>query len=332
MRSKDDSYIAGRIREIWAKLSKDKQRFLDVVLHAATQKVLGETLANEYLPIRDSAPADAATTQLPQIHIILEAVRLMPDIFLEKASKNPQVAVVPYLADALGSIVEHDSPALLEYSTAYRDLGDSVGATKIEDAGAYSEAYNMWVEKTALYLQECRSTVRAVSFNELTYLWDKPSALNYLATHYLLRRQRGCDSRRIFIYDNTYFDDQVLFRRLFSEICIQEEAGVNVRVCSMERLQEIGKGYSYPLLSFGTYDRFAMGVLVPHATSPVVKIIHSEEQIRDTITILDDIFDHSETSQRWLKKHEAQIDSSVKEFIGSRLEALHHAITSSHLD
>src|SRR6185369_17063209 len=157
-----------------------------------------------------------------------------------------------------------------------------------------AEAYSLWIEKTALYLQECRSTVRAVSFNELTHLWDKPSGIAYLATHYLLRKKRACDSRRVFIYDKSYFETAPLLRRLFAEVFVQLAAGVNVSLCSMEQLQQIGKGYYYPLLSFGTYDRFAMGVLIPHNTNPMVKLIHNETQIRDAITILDDIYDGAE--------------------------------------
>ena len=129
-----------------------------------------------------------------------------------------------------------------------------------------------------------------MSFNEFTHLWDKPFGLDYLATHYLLRTKRGCDSRRVFIYDRTYWENTILLKRLFAEIQIQVEAGVNARVCSMEQLQQIGKGYYYPLLSFGIYDRFAMGVLIPHDTCSVVKLIHDEKQIRDASIILDDIF------------------------------------------
>ncbi len=332
MRQKNDNYVLERIREIWSKLSKDKRRSLDVLLHSAGRKLLGETVANEYLPIRDTESVDARTEQLPEIHIILEAVRLMPDTRLNAAPNNPRLAIVPYLAEALGSIIEHDAGALLEYSKIYDELGDYAGGARLEDAGAYAEAYNVWIEKTALYLQECRSTVRAVSFNEFTHLWDKPSGINYLATHYLLRTKRGCDSRRVFIYDKTYWENMLLLRRLFAEVYVQLEAGVNVRVCSMEQLQQVGKGYYYPLLSFGTYDRFAMGVLIPHDTNPIVKLIHDEQQIRDAITILDDIFDQAESGQRWAEKHEMQMDSTVGDFINTRVGALQETIRSRHLD
>ncbi len=331
MSRKDNSYIPERLREIWANLSNDKRRFLDVLLHAVGRKVLGETLAKEYLPIRDTEFAHAST-ELPQIHIILEAVFLMPDISLDTASNNPQLAIVPYLAEALASIVEQDPYALRGYSRAYGEVGEIVGSVGIEDAGAYAEAYSLWIEKTALYLQECRSTVRAVSFNELTHLWDKPSGIAYLATHYLLRKKRACDSRRVFIYDKSYFETAPLLRRLFAEVFVQLAAGVNVRLCSMEQLQQIGKGYYYPLLSFGTYDRFAMGVLIPHNTNPMVKLIHNETQIRDAITILDDIYDGAEPGQRWAKKHETQMDSTVIDFINTRVEALQVAIRSSNLE
>lgn len=342
MKQIDDNYILDRIREIWSKLSKDKRRFLDVLLQSAAKKVLGETIAKEYLPIRDSEQAEASTAQLPQaeasiaqlpqIHIILVAVSLMPESRLVAGSINPHLTIVPYLAEALGSIVEQDTAALLEYSKAYGELGDSSGEVGIEDAGAYAEAYSLWIEKTALYLQECRSTVRAVSFNEFTHLWDKSSGLDYLATHYLLRKKRGCDSRRVFIYDKTYWEDSMLLRRLFAEVYVQLEAGVNARVCSMEQLEQIGKGYYYPLLSFGTYDRFAMGVLIPHNTNPVVKLIHDENQIRDAIIILDDIFDHAEPGLRWAKKHQTQMDPVVGDFINTRIVALRETIKSRHLD
>ena len=332
MTGMNNNYVLERIREIWSKLSKDKRHFLDVLLHAAGRKLLGETLAEEYMPLRSSESAEESAAQLPQIHIIIEAVYLMPDTRLDEASKNPHPAIVPYLAEALGSIVERDTAALLEYSKAYDEVGGSVGAVGIEDVGAYAEAYNLWIEKTALYLQECRRTVRAVSFNEFTHLWDKPSGLDYLATHYLLRTKRGCDSRRVFIYDKTYWENELLLRRLFAEVQVQLEAGVNVRVCSMEQLQQIGRGYYYPLLSFGTYDRFAMGVLIPHDTNPVVKLIHDEERIRDAITILDDIFDHAEPGLRWTKKHATLVDSMVGEFIDMRVSSLQEAIRSRSLD
>lgn len=332
MTGMDNNYIVDRIREIWSKLSNDKRRFVDVLLHALGRKVLGETIAKEYMPISDSEAAKDSTAQLPQIHIIIQAVYLMPNARLGDASKNPHPAVVPYLAEALGSIVERDTVALLEYSEPYRELTDSTGAGGIEDAGAYAEAYNLWIEKTALYLQECRSTVRAVSFNEFTHLWDKPSGLNYLATHYLLRSKRGCDSRRVFIYDKTYWENDILLNRLFVEVQVQLEGGVNVRVCSMEQLQQIGRGYYYPLLSFGTYDRFAMGVLIPHDTNPVVKLIHDEKQIRDAISILDDIFDHAEPGLRWTKKHESLIKPRVGDSINQRVGSLQEAIKSRSLD
>lgn len=332
MRLKNENYVLERIREVWAKLSNDKRRFLDVLLHSAGKKLLGETVAKEYLPVRDTEPSDARTAQLPEVHIILEAVRLMPDARLNAAPNNPRLAIVPYLAEALGSIIEQDAVALLEYSKVYDELGDSAGEARIEDAGAYAEAYNLWIEKTALYLQECRSTVRAVSFNEFTHLWDKPSGLNYLATHNMLRTKRGCDSRRVFIYDKTYWENPMLLRRLFAEVYVQLEAGVNVRVCSMEQLQQVGKGYYYPLLSFGTYDRFAMGVLIPHDTNPLVKLIHDEQQVRDAITILDDIFDHAEPGRRWAEKHETQMDASVGSFINTRVGALQETIRARHLD
>lgn len=331
MKRIDDNYVLDRIREIWSKLSKDKRRFIDVLVHSAGKKVFGGTIAEEYLPIRDSASIETDSAQLPRIHIILVAVSLMPDSALNAASNKPLLAIVPYLAEALGSIVEQDSAALFEYSKAYGELGDSTGKTGIEDAGAYAEAYNLWIEKTALYLQECRSTVRAVSFNELTHLWDKPFGLDYLATHYLLRK-RGCDSRRVFIYDKSYWENVLLLRRLFAEVCIQLEAGVNVRVCSMEQLQQIGRGYYYPLLSFGTYDRFAMGVLIPHDTNPIVKLIHDEGQIRDAITILDDIYDQAEPGSQWVKKHELQMDSIVGDFIDAKVGALQEAIKLRRLD
>lgn len=328
----NDNYILERIREIWSKLSKDKRRFLDVLLHSAAKKLLGETIAEEYFPVRDSESIETDATQLPQLHIVLVAVSLMPESRLDSASNNPRLAIGPYFAEAFGSIIEHDASALLEYSKAYGELGSSAGEARIEDAGAYAEAYNLWIEKTALYLQECHSTVRAVSFNELTHLWDKPSGLDYLATHYLLRKKRGCDSRRVFIYDRSYWENVLLLRRLFAEIYTQLEAGVSVRVCSMEQLQRIGKGYYYPLLSFGTYDRFAMGVLVPHDTNPIVKLIHDEKQIRDAITILDDIFDQAEPGSQWTKKHETQMDVAVEEFINTRVAALQVIIRSRRLD
>lgn len=181
MRRLDDTYILNRIREIWSKLSSDKRRFLDVLLHSAARKTLGDTIAKEYLPVRDSSQAEISEEQLPQIHIILVAVSLMP-ARLDVSSSKGHLAIVPYLAEALASIVEQDSAALHEYSKAYGELGESAGGAGIEDAGAYAEAYNQWIEKTALYLRECRSTVRAVSFNEFTHLWDRPSGLDYLAT------------------------------------------------------------------------------------------------------------------------------------------------------
>jgi hypothetical protein len=100
----------------------------------------------------------------------------------------------------------------------------------------------------------------------------------------------------------------------------------------MEKLQQIGRGYYYPLLSFGTYDRLAMGVLIPHDTNPVVKLIHAEKQIRDAITILDDIFDHAAAGVRWTKKHAFLVDSTVGDFIKLRVAALRQAIKTRSLD
>ena len=39
--SDDTPYAAERIREIWSKLSKDKRRFLDVLLHAVARTPAG---------------------------------------------------------------------------------------------------------------------------------------------------------------------------------------------------------------------------------------------------------------------------------------------------
>lgn len=324
------NYIVERIREVWSKLSKDQRRFVDVVLHAVTRKLLGETIAKEYAPIRDSpAPIDPA---LAQIHIVVEAVELMRNHRLLTNSENPRRAIVPFLSEALASIVERDTPALLEYSKPYDELTQTATATGIQDAGAYAEAYSSWIEKSALYLQDCKSTVRAVSHNELTHLWDKPSALDYLATHYLLRKRRGCDSRRVFIYDEAYADGSILVRRLFVEVQVQLEAGVTVRLASKQRLQQIGKGYYYPLLSFGTYDRTAMGVLIPHDTKPIVRIIHDERQIRDAITLLDDIFDHAESALRWTQRNTSLRDSAVADSINAKVVALRHAVKSKSLD
>jgi hypothetical protein len=260
------------------------------------------------------------------------AVHLMPESGLQDIRDNPQLAIMPYLAEALGSIVERDTAALLGYSKAYGELGDSSAGTGIVDAGAYAEAYDLWIAKTALYLQECRSTVRAVSFNEFTHLWDNPSGLDYLSVHHVLRAKRGCDSRRVFIYDGTYGEDITLLRRLFAEVHIQLEAGVSVRVCSMEKLRQIGRGYHYPLLSFGTYDRFAMGVLIPHDTNPVVRLIQDERQIREAIEILDDIFDHAEPGLQWARKHQAQMDRKIGDFISTRIGVLRDTIKSKHLN
>ena len=326
------SYVLERIREIWSKLSTDKRRFLDVLLHSTARKLLGEVIANEYLPIRDSRLADRNAAQLPEIHIVLQALDLMPDAGAHVGRGDPRVMVLPYIAEAFGAIVEGDAKALFEYSEAYGKLGDTPGVVRMQDAGAYDEAYNVWVEKTALYLRECRSTVRAVSFNEFTHLWDKPSAVDYLATNYLLRAKRGCDSRRVFVYDNSYWENKIVLKRLFAEVQIQSEAGVNARLCSMEHLKRIGKGYYYPILSFGTYDRAAMGVLIPHDAQPVVKLIHDPVQIRDGISILDEIFDCAETGPRWSKKHASLLDEELEEYIRLKTSTLRRAIKHASLD
>lgn len=333
MCAKKNSYTNERIREIWSKISKDKQRCIDVLLNAASKKVLGETITNEYLPIRDSASNIENIAQLPEIRIIIETLLLMPETAVDNVfSKNPHLAIAPYLSDALGSIIEQDPADLFGYSKAYDKLGRCAEEIRIEDVGAYTEAYHMWVEKTSLYLRECRSVVRSVSYNEFAQLWDKPSALSYLATHFLLREKRGCESRRTFIYDKNYWENEMLLRRLFAEISVHLEAGVNVRVCSMEKLQQIGKGYEYPLLSFGTYDRLVMGVLIPHIKNPRVKLIHNEKQIREAITILDDIFDHAEPGLQWQKKHKTHMDVEFEGFMINRIDSLRKNIRSSSLD
>jgi hypothetical protein len=327
----DNSDIRERVREIWSKLSLDKRRTLDSLLHPAARNALANTLHKELLPIRDPL-GDESASQLREIHLMIEAVYLMPDIQLGTGLTDSRLGVVPYLGEALGAIVECDAFALHEYSKEYGEISDSAHSGRIGDAGAYAEAYNLWIDKTALYLQECRRTVRAVSFNEFTHLWDQPSGLDYLATHQLLRERRGCDSRRVFIYDSRYWKDRMLLKRLFAEVHIQSAAGVSVRVCSMDQLKQIGKGYYYPLLSFGTYDRAAMGVLIPHNINPVVKLIHERNQIRDAIMILDDIFDQAETAASWTKKHASLMDSDLRDFINDRLTALKQAIKTRSLD
>jgi hypothetical protein len=75
-----------------------------------------------------------------------------------------------------------------------------------------------------------------------------------------------------------------------------------------------------------------MGVLIPHDTNPVVKLVHDEQQVRDAITILDDIFDHAESGQRWAEKHEMQMDATVGDFINTRVAALQESIRFRGLD
>lgn len=330
--SDDTPYAAERIREIWSKLSKDKRRFLDVLLHAVARKTLGDTLAEEYVPVRDrDGPVDLPA-QLPHVHIIVEAVRLMPEALATGNAGRPELAVVPYLGEALGSIVEHDASAIQGYSGEYGELTGGTGGPQIESVGAYAEAYNSWIEKTALYLRDCRQTVRALSFNELTHLWDSPAAIDYLATHYLLRSKRHCDSRRVFIYDGSYFQTPALLQRLQAEVKVQLEAGVSVRVCSMEQLREIGKGYNYPLVSFGTYDRTAFGVLIPHNTHPTVRLIHESRQIRDAVGILDDVFDRAEAGQIWATKHDRDMDDSTRAFTSERMALLKKTIANTSLE
>jgi hypothetical protein len=327
----DNSDIRERIREIWSKLSEDKRRILDSLLHPAAKNALSDAIHKESLPILDPLGEESASL-LREIHLMAEAVYLMPDIQLVTGLTDSRLGVVQYLGEALGSIVGCDVFALHEYSKAYGEISDSAHTARIGDAGAYAEAYNLWIDKTALYLQVCRKTVRAVSFNEFTHLWDQPSGLDYLATHQLLRERRGCDSRRVFIYDSRYWKDRMLLKRLFAEVQIQSAAGVSVRVCSMDQLKQAGKGYYYPLLSFGTYDRSAMGVLIPHNINPVVKLIHERNQIRDAITILDDIFDQAETAAHWTKKHASLMNSDVRDFISERLTALKRAVKTRSLD
>jgi hypothetical protein len=75
-----------------------------------------------------------------------------------------------------------------------------------------------------------------------------------------------------------------------------------------------------------------MGVLIPHDTNPIVKLIHDEKQIHDAITILDDIYDQAEPGPQWAKKHEPQMDQIVGDFINTNIGALHEAIKLKRLD
>lgn len=298
-------YIYERIRDLWTSLTSDKKKLADAILHTFAKKILGNTIADEYFKKTNDNLKQLSKNDLTKLLLYLEAVKLMSTNDVQKEFSSTSRVLPLYLSEALSSVIESEPSILSVYTEARSDIPEEQALTE----ASYVESYFDWIDKNVNYLKDVKSILRIVSFNELSTVWGKSAANNYLAAHYKLRLQRHCDLRRVFVYDSNYMLNVELLRQLLIEIAVQIEIGINVRVCSYEQLREKGKGYYYPLEAFGTYDRFCLAVLISHPSKSLVHFIHKEKQVRDAIEVYDNIYDTAEPAPLWQTKHKKALST-----------------------
>ena len=229
----------------------------------------------------------------------------------------------PYLSEACQSLSTQFPSIALSLMNNYSTVRLRLGISQQDDL-RNAIVYEEWVQRSHTFLRDVQTSFRFVTYDEWAGLWDKPISYTYLALSLALKKVRGADLRRIFVFENSYFADEYFLRRLIREILVQNECGIEAKVMELEELRHISRGYAYSesVPALGIYDDRELHFLLPHPTMPVVNRIREEGDVMKAIELYDELFEVGNDGYVWASKRRRWLSQREEQKIAQQLAAI----------